>query len=190
MSNTLLHLSRPSHERKVVHQTNNFETAVVPAVPLATTDGQKLPRACVLRQPWRNPPRFYCRSFPSRLLVTMMIDPSLVAQLEIQGEASQLFLSTVNQREKREQGMKVNFKIASVFDQDTREIAVRSAWAVKDLAIPLKHDSVLKIMGQWLHPRQVPFLVVVRSKESTSLARMSRSSPSKSGEETQTNLSQ
>ena len=72
-----------------------------------------------------------------------MIDPSLVEQLEIQGEASQLFLSTVNQREKREQGVKVNL----VIDQDTREIAVRNAWAMKDLAIPLKHVSVRKRMG-------------------------------------------
>ena len=39
-----------------------------------------------------------------------------------------------------DQGAKVNFKIASVIDQDTREIAVRNAWAVKDLAIPLKHS--------------------------------------------------
>ena len=53
-----------------------------------------------------------------------MIDPSLIEQLEIQGEASQLFLSTVNQKEKREQGVKVNFKIASVIDQDTREIGL------------------------------------------------------------------
>jgi len=40
-----------------------------------------------------------------------MIDPSLTEQLDVQGEASQLFLCTVNQRDKKEQGVKVNFKI-------------------------------------------------------------------------------
>ena len=95
-----------------------------------------------------------------------MIDPSLTEQLDIRGEASQLFLSTANQRDKKEQGMKVNFKIVSVTDQDTREIAVRDAWAVKDLAIPLKQVSVRKKMGQWPHLRQVPFPEVARSKVS------------------------
>ena len=95
-----------------------------------------------------------------------MIDPSLIEQLEIKGEASQLFISTVNQREKREQGVKVSFKIASVNDQDPREIAVCGAWAVKDLTIPLKHTSVRKRIGQWPHLRQVPFPEVARNKVS------------------------
>ena len=73
-----------------------------------------------------------------------MIDPSLIEQLEIQDESSQLFLSTVNQREKKEQGVEVNFRITSVIDQNTGEVAVSNAWAVKDLAIPLKHVSVRK----------------------------------------------
>ena len=47
-----------------------------------------------------------------------MIDPSLVEKLGIQGESSQLLLSTVNEREKRQQGLKVDFKISSVDDQD------------------------------------------------------------------------
>ena len=59
--------------------------------------------------------------------------------------------------------MKVDFKIASVIDLDTREIAVRNAWAVKDLTIPLKHVSVRKRMGQWPHLCQVPFPEVARS---------------------------
>ena len=40
---TLLHLSQPSRERNVVHQTNNVEAAVVPAVPLASPDCQNAP---------------------------------------------------------------------------------------------------------------------------------------------------
>ena len=71
-----------------------------------------------------------------------MIDPSLVEKLGIQGESNQLLLSTVNEREKRQQGLKVDFKISSVDDQEFREIAVRDAWAVKDLTIPLKHLAV------------------------------------------------
>ena len=43
----------------------------------------------------------------------------------IQGESSQLLFSTVNERDKRQQGLKVDFKISSVDDQDFREIAVR-----------------------------------------------------------------
>ena len=40
---TLLHLSQPRHERNVVHQTNNIEAAVVPAVPLAPPDWEDAP---------------------------------------------------------------------------------------------------------------------------------------------------
>ena len=43
---------------------------------------------------------------------------------------------------------------------------MRNAWAVKDLAIPLKHVSLRKRMGQWPHLRQVPFPEVARSKVS------------------------
>ena len=62
--------------------------------------------------------------------------------------------------------MKVNFKIATVIEQDIREIAVRNARAVKDLAIPLKHISIRKRMGQWPHLRRMPFPEVVRSNVS------------------------
>ena len=46
-----------------------------------------------------------------------MIDPSLVEKLGIQGESSQLLLSTVNERDKSQQGLKVDFKIASLDNQ-------------------------------------------------------------------------
>ena len=180
---TLLHLSRPSHERNVVHQTNNVEAAEGPAVSLDPSDGQNAtPIVCATATTVESS-EILLQIIPLKIIgdngrsittydlvdsgsdVTM-IDPSLVDQLRIQGEASQLFLSTVNQREKREQAVKVNFKIASVIDQDSREIAVRNAWAVKDLAIPLKHVLVRKRMGQLPHLRQVPFPEVVRSKVS------------------------
>ena len=90
-----------------------------------------------------------------------MIDPSLVEKLGIQGESSQVLLSTVNEREKRQQSLKVDLKISSVDDQDFREIAVRNAWAVKDLTIPLKHLAVRTKRDLWPHLRQVAFPEVV-----------------------------
>lgn len=93
-----------------------------------------------------------------------MIDPSLVEKL--QGESSQLLLSTVNEREKRQQGLKVDFKILSVDDQDFREIAVCDAWAVKDLTIPLKHFAVRTKRDLWPHLHQVTFPEVERNKVS------------------------
>ena len=42
-----------------------------------------------------------------------MIDSSLVEKLEIQGESSQLLLSIVTEKDKSQQGLKVDFKIAS-----------------------------------------------------------------------------
>ena len=180
---TLLHLSRPSHERNVAHQANNIEAAVVPAVPLASPDCEDAPLSVSVTATMAESCKILLQIMPLKVIgdngksittyglvdsgsdVTM-IDPSLMEQLEIQGEASQLFLSTVNQREKMEQGVEVNFKIASVADQDAREIAVRNAWAVTDLAIALKHVSLRKRMGQWPPLRQVPFPEVARSKVS------------------------
>ena len=99
------------------------------------------------------------------------IDPSLVEKLELQGESSQLLLSTVNEREKRQQGIKVDFKISSVDDQDFREIAVRDAWAVQDLTIPLKHLAVHTKGDLWPHLRQVTFPEVERNKVSVLIGR-------------------
>ena len=160
---TLLHLSHPNHERNFVNQTNNVKAAEVPAVTLDPPNGQNAtPIVCAPTTMVESSEILLQiillkiigdkdRSITTYGLVdsgsdVTMIDPSLAEQLKIQGETSQLFLSTV--REKREQGVKVNFKIASVIDQDIREIAVRNAWAMKDLAIPLKHVSVCKRMGQ------------------------------------------
>lgn len=86
-----------------------------------------------------------------------MIDPSPVEKLEIQGESSQPLLSTVNEREKRKQGLKVDFRIALV-DQGLREIAVRDAWAVQDLTNPLKHLAVRTKRNLWPHYVKFPSL--------------------------------
>ena len=60
----------------------------------------------------------------------------------------------------------MDFKISSVDDQDFREIAVRDAWAVKDLTIPLKHLLVRTKRDLWPHLRQVAFPEVERNKVS------------------------
>ena len=180
---TLLHLSRPSPERNVVHQANNVETAVIPALPMAPPDGRNAPSSTCATATMAESSEILLQIVPLKVIgnnersittyglvdsgsdVTM-IDPSLIDQLEIQGQVSQLFLSTVNQREEREEGVKVNFKISSVKGQDSREIAVCGAWAVKDLTIPLKHVSVRRRMGEWPYLRQVPFPEVARNKVS------------------------
>ena len=72
----------------------------------------------------------------------------------------------MNEREKRQQGLKVDFKISSVDDQDFREIAVRDAWAVQGPTIPLKHLAVRTKRDLWPHLRQVAFPEVERNKVS------------------------
>ena len=72
----------------------------------------------------------------------------------------------MNEREKRQQGLKVDFTISSVDDQEFREIAVRDAWAVRDLTIPLKHLAVRTKTDLWPHLRQVAFPEVERNKVS------------------------
>ena len=69
-----------------------------------------------------------------------MIDPSLVKLLNIEGAPSKLSLTIVNNADV-EEGVKVDFKIASVDSQNDCVIDVNSAWAVKDLTIPLKHKG-------------------------------------------------
>ena len=60
----------------------------------------------------------------------------------------------------------MDFKISSVDDQDFREIAVRHAWAVQDLNIPLKHLAVRTKGDLWPHLHQVTFPEVERNKVS------------------------
>ena len=62
--------------------------------------------------------------------------------------------------------LKVDFKIASVDDQGFREFAVRDAWAVQDLTIPLKHLALRTKRDLWTHLRQVPSPEVERNKVS------------------------
>ena len=60
--------------------------------------------------------------------------------------------------------MKVDFKIGSVDSQNENVIDVKSAWAVKDLTIPLKHTRVIRSVAQWPHLHHVCFPDVERKK--------------------------
>ena len=95
-----------------------------------------------------------------------LIDPSLVQQLGIEGEEGELSISTVNQREKQETGLRVDFMISSVDGQRSDYVTLRNAWALRDLTIPLKHMSAGMETTRWTHLQRVPFPDVERRKVS------------------------
>ena len=70
-----------------------------------------------------------------------LTDPSLVQQLGIEGEVGELSISTVNQPEKHERGVRVDFTISSVNGQQSYLVPFRNAWALRDLTIALSHVS-------------------------------------------------
>ena len=182
---TLLHFSSSNLERNSAHQANHIENTAIHDVSVARPSQVEPPApssGCTTTTMAR-PSEVLLQIVPLKVIgnngtaVTTyglidsgsdvtMIDPSLVEKLGIQGESSQLLLSTVNEREKRQQGLKVDFKISSVDDQDFREIAVCDAWAVKDLTVPLKHFAVRTKRDLWPHLRQVTFPEVERNKVS------------------------
>ena len=92
-----------------------------------------------------------------------MIDPSIVKLLNIEGAPSRLTLTTVNNAGV-EEGMKVNLKIAPVDSQNDHVLNVNSAWAVKDLPIPLRHTKLSRSVERCPHLRQVSFPEVERKK--------------------------
>ena len=94
----------------------------------------------------------------------IMIDPSLVRLLDVKGSPSKLSLTTVNRADTEEEGLRVDFQIASVDSKNNHVINVKSAWAVKDLTIPLKHTKVTRSVEQWPHLPQVCLPKVERKK--------------------------
>ena len=149
---TLLHFASFNPERNDAHQANHIENAAIHDVPVARPLQADLPvplSGCATATMVR-PSEILLQIVPLKVIgnngttVTTyglidsgsdvtMIDPSLVEKLEIQGESSQLLLSTVNQRDKRQQGLKVDFKIASIDDQDFRGCCVRRLGCVRPL---------------------------------------------------------
>ena len=62
-----------------------------------------------------------------------------------------------------EVGMKVDFKIGSVDYQNENVIDLKSAWAVKDLTVPLiNHTRAIRSVAQWPHLHHVCFPDVER----------------------------
>ena len=75
----------------------------------------------------------------------------------------------MNSFDSKEEGLKVNFKIAPVDNTSGHVVNVKSAWAVKDLTIPLKHTRVTKSLEKWPHLKYVYFPEVERKKISVLL---------------------
>ena len=182
---TLLHLSGPSREN-ADHHTNNTEVTVIPTMPTVLPSDQDAPSSTCATATLAESSEIYLQIMLLKIIANdgrytttyglidsgsdvTMIDPSLVDQLGIQGEDGQLLLSTVSQRDKQENVVKVDFKIAPVDDQHSHQITVRNAWAVRDLTIPLKHVTARKKMEQWSHLCQVPFPEVERKKIGTNI---------------------
>ena len=182
---TLLHFSSSNPERNSAHQANHIGNTAIRDVPMArpSQDDPPAPSSGCTTTTMARPSEVLLQMVPLKVIgnngtaVTTyglidsgsdvtMIDLSLVEKLGIKGESSQLLLSTVNEKEKRQQGLKVDFKISSVDDQDFREIALRDAWAVQDLTIPRKHLVVRTKRDLWPHLRQVAFTEVERNKVS------------------------
>jgi hypothetical protein len=94
-----------------------------------------------------------------------MIDPSLVERLRIKGSSGRISLSTVNTKDVEETGLKVDFTIAPIDDDNDLGINVNDAWAIKDLNIPLKpYFVVRRSVNQWPHLNDLKFPEVERQK--------------------------
>jgi hypothetical protein len=101
-----------------------------------------------------------------------MIDPSLVERLRIKGSSGRISLSTVNTKDVEETGLKVDFTIAPIDDDNDLGINVNNAWAIKDLNIPLKSYSVVRrSVNQWPHLKELKFPEVERQKISVRMRR-------------------
>ena len=139
---TLLHLSGPSR-KNADHHTNNTEVTVIPTMPTDLSSDQDAPSSTCATATVAESSEIYLQIMPPKIIANdgrhttiyglidsgsdvTMIDPSLVGQLGIQGEVEQLLLSTVSQRDKQENGVKVDFKIAPVDGQHSHQITVRT----------------------------------------------------------------
>lgn len=167
---TLLHLTQPLHNREVT-QDENHATATSSDDPpsgscstATTTESlEVLLQVVPLKVIANNGKAITTYGLIDSGSDVTMVDPSLTRQLNIEGEPGELFLSTVNRTGVQEEGMKVNFKIAPV-DQDDHEVDVRGAWAVKELTIPLKHVSASSHIKQCPHLQHIPYPDVERRK--------------------------
>ena len=144
---TLLHLTEPLRKQELPQEDNHTNVTSSDDFPsescsaaIATESLEVLLQVVPLKVIGKNGKAITTYGLIDSGSDITMIDPSLTTQLNIDGDPGELSLSTVNARGVQEEGMKVNFRIASV-NQEDQEIAVRGAWAVKDLAIPLKHAT-------------------------------------------------
>ena len=96
--------------------------------------------------------------------------PFAILNLESKGTASKISLSTVSDSEYQQSGTRVDFKISSEEGSGNNHVIhVNSAWAVKELNIPLKHRRVFDGTDRWLRLKEIPFPDVERKKVSALL---------------------
>ena len=138
---TLLHFSSSNPKRNSAHQANHIENTAIRDVPVARPSQDDPPATlsgCATTTMAR-PLEVLLQIVPLKVIgnngtaVTTyglidsgsevtMIDPSLVEKLGIQGESSHLLLPTVNEREKRQQGLKVDFKIRQLMTRTSERL--------------------------------------------------------------------
>ena len=94
-----------------------------------------------------------------------LIDPSLAKELNLKGSPGNLVLNTVSNSNVSNQATKVSFQLASLSDEDDDDVVdVDTAWATKELAIPIKQTRIADRMARWPHLKTVPFPEVERRK--------------------------
>jgi hypothetical protein len=81
-----------------------------------------------------------------------LIDQSLVEQLQFKGQPDRLRFSTIDSNDIQEAGVKVEFKMGAVDNDDDDMIDVQNAWSIKDLNIPLKHQVIHRNVGRPVAP--------------------------------------
>lgn len=98
---------------------------------------------------------------------TTLIDESLALQLGMKADPQTFFITTVTDKNVKGHASKVNFKVSSIDSLSTVQVNVSTAWAVKDLDIPLRHSK--KGIHELPHLQSIPFPDVERSKISVLL---------------------
>ena len=86
-----------------------------------------------------------------------LIDPSLVKKMNLKGTPGNLILNTVSNSDVNNQAIKVSFKLACLDEEDNSVVNVETAWAVKELSIPIKQRKITNRIAQWPHLKEVPF---------------------------------
>lgn len=77
-----------------------------------------------------------------------LIDPSLAKELNIKGTPENLVLNIVSKQDDSNPATRVSFKLDSLDSDDSYIVKVETAWAVKELVIPIKQSRIIGRMLQ------------------------------------------